>query len=223
MNKINNKVEQNISSQEKNPQTENLNENKEEYISSYYKEYSKAYNELLKINSDTVGWLVVNNTKINYPVVQGIDNDYYLNLAYDKTKNLAGWLYVDYRNDLNNISQNTIIYGHSGLKGNLMFTSLEKVLNENWYNNSNNLYISFSLKEKEYKWKIFSIYIIDETNDYLYTRFNTDDEYLKFVEKIKSRSIKDFGIELKSTDKILTLSTCYKDDTKRVVVHAKMN
>ena len=151
-NEIEDRIEESIDNNEEGK--EDSIENKEEYISSYYKEYSKVYNELLKINSDTVGWLTINNTKINYPVVQSKDNDYYLNHAYDKTKNIAGWIYVDYRNDMNNINKNTIIYGHSGLKGNIMFSSLKNVLNENWYNNSNNLNISFSIKEKEYKWKI---------------------------------------------------------------------
>jgi len=199
-------------SQETNPQ----------YVSSYYKEYSKVYNDLLSINKDTIGWLTVNNTRVNYPVVQTIDNDFYLNHAYDKTKNIAGWLYVDYRCDMDNISKNTIIYGHSGLKGNIMFSSLQKTLESKWYNNQNNLNIKFSIKEKEYEWKIFSIYVVDNTSDYLYTNFNSDEAYLNFINMIKNRSITNYEVEVNSTDKILTLSTCYKDNSRRLVIHAKM-
>lgn len=195
---------------------------KEQYISSYYKNYSKVYEELIKLNEDTVGWLTVNNTKINYPIVQTIDNDYYLDHAYDKTKNTIGWVFADYRNDMDNISQNTIIYGHSMVKSGLMFSTLEKVLNSDWYNNENNMNITFSIKGKDIKWKIFSIYTIQNTTDYLYTDFSTEESFKNFIQKIKDRSIKDFNVDLNSSDKILTLSTCYKDDDHRVVVHAKM-
>ena len=197
------------------------NENTE-YISSYYQSYNNVYEELLKLNSDTIGWIKVNNTKINYPVVQTKDNEYYLNHAYDKTKNIAGWIYVDYRNDLNLLNKNIIIYGHSGLKGNLMFSSLKDVLNKNWYLNNSNRNIYFSIKGEEYKWKIFSIYTIKTTSDYLDVDFIGDSEYLEFINKIKNRSINNFNEEVTVEDKILTLSTCYKDNKNRLVVHAKL-
>jgi len=203
-------------------QTEDLEETEEQYISSYYKNYSKVYEELIKLNNDTVGWITINNTKINYPVVQTKDNNYYLNHAYDKTKNNIGWIFADYRNDMDSISQNTIIYGHSMVKSGLMFSTLEKVLDSKWYNNKNNLEISFSIKGKEINWKIFSIYTIETTTDYLYTDFNDEETYINFINMLKNRSIKNFNVEVKSTDKILTLSTCYKDDNHRVVVHAVM-
>lgn len=197
-----------------------------QYISSYYQNYSKAYDELLNINENTIGWLTVNNTNINYPVVQTSDNDYYLNHAYDKSKNIAGWIFADFRNNMDNIDnidKNTIIYGHSGLKGNLMFSSLERTLDKSWYTNENNLNIYFSIKGKDYNFKIFSIYTIDVTSDYLDINFSTEEDYINFISMIKNRSINNFNVEVTTNDKILTLSTCYKDDSKRLVVHAKMN
>lgn len=202
---------------------EDIQDVKEEgYISSYYQEYSKIYNDLLKINKDTIGWLTVNDTKVNYPVVQTKDNDYYLDHAYDGTKNIAGWIFSDYRNDMDNISKNTIIYGHSGLKGEIMFSTLKNVLKKSWYSNTKNLDISFSIKDKNITWRIFSVYTIDDTNDYLNIDFNSNEEFLTFIEKITKRSINDFKVEVEENDKILTLSTCYKDNTKRLVIHAKM-
>lgn len=197
-----------------------------QYVSSYYQNYSRAYDELLSINEDTIGWLTVNNTNVNYPVVQTNDNDYYLNHAYDKSKNIAGWIFADFRNNMDNIDnidKNTIIYGHSGLKGNLMFSSLEKTLEKSWYTNENNLNIYFSIKGKDYNFKIFSIYTIDVTSDYLDINFSTEEDYINFISMIKNRSINNFNVEVTTNDKILTLSTCYKDDSKRLVVHAKMN
>lgn len=220
---INEQINEVIENKETTNTKENESENKEpEYISSYYQNYNNKYEELVKINSDTVGWVKVNNTKINYPVVQTKDNDYYLSYAYDKTKNLAGWIYVDYRNNLDIIDQNTIIYGHSGLKGNIMFSSLNNVLNKNWYLNIDNRNIYFSIKGKEYIWKIFSIYTIKTTIDYLDINFISDNQYLEFINKIKNRSINNFEEEVGIEDKILTLSTCFKDDKSRLVVHAKL-
>jgi len=222
--KINDKVNNIINGSNNVVSNEELKEiNDPQYVSSYYQNYSKVYNELLNINEDTVGWLTVNNTKVNYPVVQTKDNDYYLNHAYDKTKNIAGWIFADFRNNMDNIDKNTIIYGHSGLIGNLMFSSLDKTLNKNWYTNENNLNIYFSIKGKEYSFRIFSIYTIDVTNDYLDINFNNDEDYINFINMIKNRSINNFNVEVTPNDKILTLSTCYKDDSKRLVVHAKMN
>lgn len=192
------------------------------YINPYYKDYSKYYNDLLELNSDTIGWISVNNTKINYPVVQSQDNNYYLDKAFDKTRNTAGWLFVDYRNNMDYIDKNTIIYGHGLFRNGVMFSTLKNVLNENWYTNSQNLDIIFSIKEKKYTWKIFSIYTIDVTNDYLYTDFTTDEEFIEFINLLSNRSIYNFNVEVTASDKILTLSTCYKDDKHRLVVHAKM-
>ena len=123
---------------------------------------------------------------------------------------------------MNVISKNTIIYGHNISNSDLMFSTLKNVLDSNWYNNQNNLNINFSIKDMEYTWKIFSIYTIEVTSDYLYTEFNTDNDYFNFLQKLKDRSINKFNEELSSDDKILTLSTCYKDDKHRVVVHAKL-
>lgn len=222
--KINKNIESIVNNAKKNSNDEMdntiLNNLEEEYVSAYYQNYNNIYSELLKLNSDTIGWIKVNNTKVNYPVVQYSDNDYYLTHAYDKSNNIIGWIFADYRNDFNEINKNTIVYGHSMVNGGLMFTTLDKVLNETWYSNENNLNIEFSIKNNKYMWKIFSIYVIDTTNDYLYINFDTNSDFFNFVDKIKDRSIYNFNQDINENDKILTLSTCYKDDNHRLVVHA---
>ena len=70
------------------------------------------------------------------------------------------------------------------------------------------------------QWRIFSIYIIAATNDYLYNAFETQEEFLNFANAMKARSINDFGVEIKENDKILTLSTCQNNGKSRLVVHA---
>ena len=183
---------------------------------------TEDYEKLKSINPDTVGWLKVNNTSINYPVVQSNNNQYYLKHTFYKKTNGIGWIYMDYRNSIDQLSDNTIIYGHNLRKGYLMFTTLEKVLKENWYTNSDNHIIEFNSVNSPMKWQIFSIYISEPTSDYLVTRFSTKNLYQDFLNNIKSKSIYDFGIDITSDDKILTLSTCTEKGTKRLVVHAKL-
>lgn len=192
-----------------------------QYVSPYYQKYTEQFTELKKINQDTVGWIQVNNTKVNYPVVQASDNEYYLNHSFDKSANTFGWIYADYRSHFDVLNQNTILYGHNVLGTDLLFSSLEKTVDPAWYNNEANLTITFNTEKGNMKWKVFSIYVVPVTNDYLITNFNSESSFLSFVQKLKSRSVKDFGVEVSGTDRILTLSTCYKDSSKRVVVHAK--
>ncbi|MBE6153633.1 MAG: class B sortase [Firmicutes bacterium] len=179
------------------------------------------YSDLLLINDETVGWLKVNNTKIDYPVVKGVDNDYYLKHDFYNNENFNGWIFMDYRNNIDTLDKNTIIYGHN-MKSGMMFGTLPYVSKEYWYNNNDNLIIYFNTIHEKLNFQIFSIYTIDVTNDYLYTNFSSNQEYLSFIDKIKSRSIKDFGISINEHDKILTLSTCQDNSKKRLVVHAKL-
>lgn len=203
------------------PKVDDITTEKPEKKSAYFQNYSKAISELKKINSDTVGWLSLNNTTINYPVVQANNNEKYLNYSFDGTKNPNGWLFMDYRNNAKGLSRNNIIYGHSG-NYYVMFGSLKNILKPSWYQNTNNQYITFNTETNSKKWHIFSIYTIDVTSDYLVTDFENDEAYVNFLTRLKERSIYDFGDNLNAGDKILTLSTCYQDGSKRLVIHAKL-
>lgn len=192
------------------------------YVSPYYKNYAKVISVLKETNPDTVGWLTVNNTTVNYPVVQSTNNSYYLTHDFNRNSNSLGWIFMDYRNDANDLQQNTVIYGHNLSKDKIMFGNLSATLNSSWYRNTSNQYITFNTANKDMQWRIFSIYKIEATNDYLYNTFSTQEEFLQFAEKMKSRSIFDFGVEIKENDKILTLSTCQNSGKWRLVVHAKL-
>lgn len=189
--------------------------------SPYYRKFSQVFDDLLKINNETVGWLKVNNTKINYPVTRHKDNEYYLNHSYYKKKNSHGWIFMDYRNNIDALDKNTIIYGHRNSKG-LMFGTLKNVLEKKWYTNKNNQVITFNTLNADMKWQIFSIYTLKSTNDYLITKFTSDETYNTFLNKIKNRSIYNFGVDVGVDDNILTLSTCYNNAEYRLVVHAKL-
>lgn len=179
------------------------------------------FNELLAKNLDTVGWIQVKGTNINYPIVQTTDNSYYLNHAFDKTKNEAGWVFMDYRNDTVNFNQNTILYAHSRLTGS-MFGSLKNILESSWYTNKNNHIIRLSTPTENTMWQVFSVYTIPKESYYITPNFNSNEAYQEFLNTMKSRSEVEFSAEVNTNDKILTLSTCKDNFGNRVVMHAKL-
>lgn len=178
------------------------------------------FSNLKNINSYTVGWIQVGGTNINYPFVQYIDNDFYLNHTFDKSYNSAGWVFMDYRNNVSNFDRNTIIYAHGRLD-NTMFGSLRKIITSGWLNDKNNYIIKLSTESENTLWQVFSVYRIPTTGDYLRTSFNTDSDFLEFGEMLINRSYHNFNTTINEFDKILTLSTCY-DDNDKVVLHAKL-
>lgn len=181
---------------------------------------SVNFDELLKLNNETKGWIQVNGTNINYPFVQTDNNDYYLTHSYNKNYNQAGWVFMDYRNDTENLDRNTILYAH-GMNNKTMFGSLRNILSSSWYNNTNNHIIKLSTPTENTLWQVFSVYHIETTNDYIQTEFATDKEYQNFLNMLKGRSAVEFDTTVNATDKILTLSTCY-NKTDKVVMHAKL-
>ncbi len=197
-----------------------MNENEKDIYFDYMKLkfIDVDINKLKTFNQDTIGFIKVMGTNINYPFVQTIDNDYYLNKSYDKTYNNAGWIFLDYRNNEFN-DKNTIIYGHGRING-TMFGSLKDTLKSSWQNNKDNYIIKISTEKENSIWQIFSVYKIATTSDYLQTTFN-DNEFESFINLIKGRSSYNFETNVTNEDKVLTLSTCYNDNDK-MVVHAKL-
>ena len=182
--------------------------------------YSIDFNSLKEKNSDTIAWIKVNGTDIEYPVVKTSNNEYYLNHSFDKSYNTGGWIFIDYKNKCDNTDKNMIIYGHNRRDGSL-FGKLKNILTDEWQNNHDNFIIPFITENEKLEYQVFSIYRIEKEDYYITTNFSTDKEFKDFIDKIKSRSIKDFGIDVTSDDNILTLSTCANDNKYRVVLHAK--
>lgn len=175
---------------------------------------------LKNYNDETVGWIQVKGTNINYPFVQTNNNSYYLNHSFDKSINQAGWVFLDYRNNINNLDKNTIIYAH-GRIDKTMFGSLKNILTNGWLDDTNNYVIKVSTESINSLWQVFSVYRINTTNDYLKTSFNNDDEFNEFSKMLLDRSSYNFNTNINANDKILTLSTCY-NNTDKVVLHAKL-
>lgn len=175
---------------------------------------------LLTVNEDVVGELIVNNTNVNYPVVQAEDNDYYLDHNINKENNANGWIYLDYRNNSMNLDKNNIIYGHNMYYSGVMFGTLYKTANSSWYTNPDNQIITYNTLYENMSFKIFSIYRVPKTNDYLKVFFENDNDFLSFIDMITARSIYNFNVPVNADDKIITLSTCSNNGTKRLVIHA---
>ena len=232
-NKDNNKVNEitedinseKIVKEERTDTAENINppENKDDDYWNYIKMdmMSVNFDELKNKNSDTVGFIKVNGTNVNYPIVQTTDNSFYLKHAFDKSKNSAGWVFADYRNNMVNFDKNTVIYGHSR-SNQTVFGSLKKVTNKSWYGNKDNHIIKLSTPKENTLWQIVSIYTIKPESYYITTKFS-DSQFKTFIKTIKDRSQIDFSGALNENDKILTLSTCEDvAGTTRLVIHAKL-
>ena len=180
---------------------------------------NKYLASLTTINPDIKAWLKVNNTDIDYAIVQAENNSYYLNNNIYNKKDPTGWLFMDFQNTTEELSENTIIYGHNRFVNGVMFGSLNKVLYKDWYNNPENYTIRFDTYYENYEFEVFSIYTINTTTDYIKTSFDDKKEKVELLKTLKERSIHKFDVNVDENSKILTLSTC-GSDTTRIVLHA---
>lgn len=175
------------------------------------------FDSLKKINSDTIGFIDLNETDVKFVVVKGNDNDYYLTHNFYKKNNKSGWIFADYKNKIDGSDKNIVIYGHN-MKNGTMFSKIEEMYSSNCF--SNFKYITFATEYETNLYEIFSVYQIENENYYATLNFKTDIEFDLFLKKIKKRSLYNFDIEVNSKDKIITLSTCGYDNDHRIVIHA---
>ncbi len=223
--KINKDIKDNTILSNNNDLGELINPPKDKNSNYYYYVkmpfYQVDFSNLLTKNNDTVAFIHINNTLVNYPVVKASDNNYYLKHSFDKKQNKAGWIFMDYRNSIDELSDNTVIYGHRRLDG-TMFGTLKNILLPSWQNNKDNYVIFLSTLKENYLFQIFSIYTIKIEDYYITTNFNGVNEKQKWIDTMKERNTASINTEVNINDKILTLSTCYGNSSKRLVVHAKL-
>ena len=169
------------------------------------------FEKLKQINNNTVGWIKIAETNIDYPIVQATDNNYYLKKDIYKQTSISGSIYLDYRN--NNFNDtNTIIYGHN-MKNGTMFAELKKIYEGKIQNNI----IKIQTETEEKTYKIISTYIVDANYN---MEINIQD-YNKYISSIIQKSkIKFTTEEQQETSKILTLITCSYNNEERIVVQA---
>ena len=193
-----------------------VDETKEDNEEKYVVDFEK----LKEKNSDIVAWLKVNGTNIETTVVKTTNNYYYLTHNFNKEYNSAGWIFADYKNKVDGTDKNLVIYGHN-MRDDSMFGSLKWVINEDWYNNEDNKYITLITENETQVYEVFSVYQTEKEDYYIQTNFNTEKEFNTFAQTIKKRSKKDFNVDVNKEDNILTLSTCANNNKYRVVLHAK--
>lgn len=182
--------------------------------------YEIDFKTLKEQNKDTIAYLKVDGTKIDYVVVQGTDNKYYLNRNFNNEYNVAGWIFADYNNTFDGTDNNIVIYGHNTTDGS-MFGTLKDTQESEWQKNKDHEIVLVT-EQGEYYYQVFSTYNIEPEDYYIKTHFSDDDKYMNFLNDLKARSNYDYKVELNRNDKILTLSSCTLNGAKRVVLHAKL-
>jgi sortase B len=196
----------------------------EEKLTKEDEKAQQLMESLLKINKDIVGWINVKNTRINYPVVQGKDNEYYLHYNTEKKQSRYGSIFIDYRNknlkDFIDVEKNIVIYGHN-MKDETMFGDLKLYKDEKFF--KNNQIINFDIFPQQHKWQIFAAYVTDTDFNYIKTDFKNDTEFSEFIKSIRKKSWYINDTIPNSKDVIITLSTCsYEFKDARFVVHFKL-
>ena len=175
---------------------------------------------LQEINDDIVGWIEIEGTKLNNPILQAADNDYYLEHNYKGTYSRAGSIFMDFRNDTANLAKHTILYGHV-MRNDSMFGSLSNYADEAYAKAHRT--IQFETLYAQYELEVFAAYETTTRFYYLETAFEGK-EFGEFIQQIKGRSRIDTGVDISVHDQIVTLSTCTTsdDNDERFVVHAKL-
>ena len=191
------------------------------------------YQEYYNKNNDFVGWITIDGTNVVYPVVQADDNEYYLTHNFDKEYESRGTIFMDYLSDPDLGYTNTVIHGHNWLDD-TVFSELPQYSDIDYYRE--HPVIEYNTRTQMHKWKIFAVFITtasaDEDNGYVFNYVYPDmgginfDGYMAEVDK---RTIYYTGVDVNSSDKFLTLSTCTREvDTRnyradcRIVILARM-
>ena len=168
-----------------------------------------AISALKEQNPDVYGWIFVPDSDINYPIVRGSDNEYYLNHSIEKKYLAIGTIFADSNcKDRITDNYNTVFYGHNvvtDLKGSSMFHDVTKFLDEDYFLNT---LIYVYTMDGIYVYKPFSIYGTTSDHFYFTTEFTGEAAFLKFASDVKALSSYKTDVEIKSGDTIITLSTC---------------
>jgi sortase B len=173
-----------------------------------------------EMNDDTVGWLCIPGTKIDYPVVKTTDNLFYLDHNMQKQPSRLGAIFMDYRDQGDGTDRNTILYGHHLPNDPAMFADLIKYKDSSYFRDHR--FIQLATLNKDIRWEIFAVYITDPRFDYIQTDFTGADAYRNFLAEIACRSLYATRVTVSAADAILTLSTCtYEFADARLVIQAK--
>ena len=178
------------------------------------------FDALKDVTENAVGWIYCPDTHINYPLVQGPDNDYYLRRAVDGSDFIYGSIFLDYRNSRDFSDRNTIIYGHQSNDG-AMFEDVRKFKDQSYYEGHPFFYIT--LEDGKYLLEVFSAYVTSAVSNAYRRNFDTVESYQSWISEISSQSSIRTGVKPATSDHIVTLSTCtYEYENARFVLHGRL-
>lgn len=175
------------------------------------------FEKLQEVNQDVIAWIRINNTYINYPIMQGETDEYYLRKDINKEYSISGSIFVDASTSENFSDANTIVYGHN-MKNGRMFSDLSKIYNGDL---GKNIDVEIYLKDKTLRYKVFACYVEEPSLPLLCKKF-TQEQKTNYIKQAiaKSEIAFDGKNEIDTTKNILTLITCAAVNTSRIVVHA---
>ncbi len=175
----------------------------------------------LSLHSDAVvGWLYLPETAINYPVVQGRDNDYYLDHFIDGTPNVGGSLFADYTCPSDFSGRNTLIYGHNMRDGS-MFALVDDYTDQAFYDAHPVMYLN--TPQQNYRVDFFAGFTTDPESFVYTSAFAVDSDFTAFLNTVRYYSDFSSDVEVDASDRIVTLSTCtYSGDDVRFVLFGKL-
>lgn len=183
--------------------------------------------ELYQQNSDLAGWIRIEDTNINYPVMQSLDEpNFYLKHSFDKGYTNYGCPYVGESCDVNKPSDNLIIYGHH-MKNGSMFSDLEKFKSKDFWEKHKTF--SFNTLYEKQTYEVIAVFktvvYTDSANEFRYYKFSdaeTPEQFNEYIAKCKEKALYDTGVSAEYGNKLVTISTCeYSNTNGRLVLVAK--
>jgi sortase B len=187
-------------------------------------EEENKFPQLKKINSDIKGWINIESTQISNPVVQTVDNSFYLDHDVTKNKSDYGTIFIDLGNDVSSPEklqgQNIILYGHH-MKDGSMFGTLKKFRAADFF--KGNEFIKLDFFPNSYIYQIFGVYLVHQDFDYRNTKLGTKEDIESLLNRLQDKRLQYRDVTLTPGDTILTLSTCeYDFKDARLVLMAKL-
>ncbi|MEC1180149.1 class B sortase [Metasolibacillus meyeri] len=196
------------------------------YLEAQKRTMLPGFQELYQRNSDIIGWLTIDNTRIDYPIMHNQqDTHYYLNHGFDKENNINGLPFLDEHSDIDG-SNILLIHGHH-MKSGSMFADLEKYKRENFYKEHRTFQFSSLYEQEEYEIvAVILSRVYNQTDDvfkyYQIEQIKTPDEFDSYIQNIKQLALYDTGVTAQYGDKLIVLSTCeYSTENGRLAVVAK--
>jgi sortase B len=178
------------------------------------------FDSLEEINPDVVGWIGYEGLEIDYPLVQGEDNEYYLNHLFTLERNKLGAIFLDYRNQSDFSDRNTIVYGHN-MKDGSMFSSLTKYKDNAYYIDNPDLLLI--TKEHTYRIEFFAGLVIDGSYESVYYDFNDDEDFTQYIDSLVQNSTFKSSVNVGVGDRIISLVTCsYEFNNARYALYGKL-